>query len=35
LPVVTRAPRPKILNLRWISLVTSRRMNDGDEDGTL
>ena len=34
-PVVTRAPRPKILNQRRISLVTSRRMNDGDEDGTL
>ena len=34
-PVVTRAPRRKILNLRKISLVTSRRMSDGDEDGTL
>ncbi len=34
-PVVTRAPRQKIFNLRRISLVTSRRINDGDEDGTL
>ncbi len=34
-PVVTRAPRPKILNQRRIALVTSRRMIDGDEDGTL
>jgi hypothetical protein len=33
--VVTRAPRLKILNLRRISPVTSRRMTDGDEDGTL
>jgi hypothetical protein len=33
--VVTRAPRQKILNLRRILLVTLRRMNDGDEDGTL
>ena len=34
-PVVTSAPRPKIFRLRRISLVTSRRMIDGDEDGTL
>jgi hypothetical protein len=33
--VVTRAPRPKILNLRRISLKTSKRMHDGDEDGIL
>jgi hypothetical protein len=33
--VVTRAPRQRILNLRTISLVISRRMNDGNEDGTL
>jgi len=35
LPVGTRATRQKILNLLRISLVTSRRMNDGDEDDTL
>ncbi len=34
-PVVTRAPRRKILDLRRILLVTTRRMNDRDEDGTL
>lgn len=34
-PVVTRAPRLKIFNLLKISLVTLRRMNDGDQDGTL
>ena len=34
-PVVTKAPRRKILNLHRILLVTTRRMNDGDEDGTL
>jgi hypothetical protein len=33
--VVTKAPRRKILNLHRILLVTTRRMNDGDEDGTL
>jgi hypothetical protein len=33
-PVVTRAARPKIFKLRRISLVTSRRMIDIDENGT-
>jgi len=32
--VVIRAFRPRILNLRRISLVISRRINDGDGDGT-
>ena len=33
--MMTRVPKRKILNLLKISLATSRRMNDGEQDCTL